>query len=110
MSAIGAIGAVGALGVGCNSASLTDKSDAGTLVCEPHGVAFCDAGDPGSSGCVGDPNDPNTKYLPLGSPMPPGCKANIIGGPSDQVCTLLTSCVCTGDDSGTTPSWQCAGK
>jgi hypothetical protein len=95
---------------GCNSASLTDKSDAGALVCVQHGVAFCDAGAPGSDGCLGDQNDPNTKYLPLGTPMPVGCKANIIGGPSDQVCTLLNSCVCTGTDAGTAPSWQCGSQ
>jgi len=94
----------------CNGADLTDKSDAGTLVCVQHGVAFCDAGAAGSVGCIGDPNDPTTKYLPLGTPMPVGCKANIIGGPSDQVCTLLNSCVCTADDASTQPSWQCGGQ
>ena len=93
--------------VGCNSASLTDKSDAGALICTEHGVAFCDAGPPGSDGCRGDPNDPNTKYLPLSTPMPVGCKANIIGGPSDQVCALLNSCICSTDDAGSAPSWQC---
>jgi hypothetical protein len=96
---------------GCNGASLTQPSDGGLAACDPHGVPFCDAGAPGSSGCLGDPNDPSSRYLSTTAPAPVGCKANIIGSQRDSSgqCALAGSCVCTGPDDGGVgrPTWDC---
>jgi hypothetical protein len=96
---------------GCNDAALTQPSDGGVAACDPHGVPFCDAGAPGSQGCLGDPNDPSSRYLSTTDPAPVGCKANIIGSMRDSSgqCALAGSCVCTGPTEGGVgrPTWDC---
>jgi hypothetical protein len=95
----------------CNGADLSQPQDGGSAACEAHGVTFCDAGAPGSTGCLGDPSNPNTRYLSATTPSPIGCKANIVGSTRDSSgsCALQSSCTCTGAQEGGVggPSWDC---
>jgi hypothetical protein len=106
------------LGLACNQSTLNPLPDAGGPdACEAHAVIFCDAGAPGSGGCVGGgTSDPNVALLPSDASFPVGCTANITGTERNNVtgfCNLVSQCTCQGDlDAGdaaaTPPAWACS--
>ena len=93
----------------CKPVIVIDAPDAaaGLRDCSEKPIPFCDAGPPGSVGCVADPNAASkvVRGLPPGATYPVGCVANLIVPIIDGDCRVAATCRCGEVDGGA--GWAC---